>query len=163
MKMNRKTLGISIGVLCSCLLVAGIGVTYAGYATSEKTVNPTVGSKRVIYLSTASSANWRNDNPKFSAYVWADGKVAHFVNDAFMETVGTNLYRAAIPTGYTHVLFVRHPTACKAPSFTETWNQTEDLAIENDVFTVAANPVSEGGKFSGSWSAMANYTYTSAA
>ena len=166
MKASKTKIGLLIGLSAFALVASGVGVTAAAYATEQKSVTQTVGFKRSIYLDVSNSANWQANSPKFSAYIWAADKPACFVNDAFMENVATNIYRASLPSGYTNILFVRHPSNATVPSFSSFWDQTIDLTIPADANSPldayrVNNQENNEHKFEGTWVAYNSYTYTS--
>lgn len=104
----------------------------------------------VVYLSP--NSNWKKDNAEFAVYVWIEGGDHRWID--MTDPDGDEIYEAAIPAGYTNLIFCRmNPNrAANGWSDGKMWNQTEDLTLPtngDNLYKVASGTWSKGG---GSWS-----------
>ena len=80
----------------------------------------------VIYLSTESFGDWNKDGARFAAYFFGNGE--KWVS---MTKVSTNFYKVTVPSGYTSVIFCRMNGSNSTNNWTNKWNQTPDLSIND--------------------------------
>lgn len=108
---------------------------------------------KVIYLKP--NSNWlTKDNdktPRFAARCWEGADEFWY---EMCDGNGDNIYTAIVDDKYTNVIFCRINPNTNDNSWGTTWNQTSDLKIDGNLYTVAEGAWSYG---TGSWSS-ANYT-----
>lgn len=129
--------------------------------TATKDITVAAFVPTTIYLKP--NSNWKEANARFAIYYWKGG-----VNDWIeMEDVGCNgdYYKATIPAGYTNFKFVRlNPSNFKL-DWSNRWNDTEDLIVQENenLFTINDNDwgnTNNGGTGAkGSWSTYSAPTY----
>ena len=101
------------------------------------------------------NSNWTQSNARFAAYFYADGKEAKW--NSMNDLDGDGVYSCEIPTGYTSFILCRMNPAFDTNNWDKdgndyVWNQTSDLAIQNDgtnKYTVKEGTWDQGG---GTWS-----------
>lgn len=77
------------------------------------------------YVYMAPSSEWKEASARFAAYFF-EGDSYVWVN---MKYVNADLYSAAIPEGYSNVIFVRMNGTSTENNWENKWNQTEDLSV----------------------------------
>ena len=100
---------------------------------------------REIYLDTGGETLWGADGAKFAVWSWylEDGAFSDF-----MTNVEGNIYVTTIPDEHTNLIFVRFPSNLTSPSWSNTWNQTNDLTIGEDNLYVITSFENDGGYWS---------------
>ena len=137
MKHTRKIL-VALLVLMT-ILVSLAAVTIPASAANEE--------GRVICLKPGSS--WTQGNERYAAYYWDDNG-SHWTD---MYKIGSGVYGAYIPAGYTNVILCRMNGSNSSNSWNTKWDQTADLTIGTyNCYTISS---SSNGTGKGSWG---NYT-----
>ncbi|MBE6925015.1 MAG: hypothetical protein E7466_07270, partial [Ruminococcaceae bacterium] len=80
----------------------------------------------VVYLKP--NSEWLADGARFAAYFYGNG-------DAWVDCTdadGDGIYEAAVPEGFTSVIFCRMNPADGSNNWDNKWNQTSDLALPTD-------------------------------
>ena len=101
----------------------------------------------MIYLTP--NDNWKKDNARFAIYTWiTDGD---YLWIDMTDSDNNGIYEAAIPAGYTNVIFCRLTPNDTHNGWSTTWNQTNDLVYDGtkNHYTVGSGAWSKG---EGSWS-----------
>ena len=114
--MTKKLISIVLAVcmLFSIFAIAGVSVQAAEGDTTGTTV----------YLQ---PGVWSNEgSPWFAAYFFEDGKQETSVKMTPVE----GKYMAAVPAGYTNVIFVRMDPNYQEFNWDGKWNQTADLTVQ---------------------------------
>jgi hypothetical protein len=108
-------------------------------------------TSNTLYLTP--NSNWKGDGARFAAYFWNSAGTNTWVSMA--DTDGDGIYEGNIPVGYNfgdNVIFCRMNPGSTANTWSNKWNQTEDLVIPTDGknhFTVKEGAWDKGG---GTWS-----------
>lgn len=129
--------------------ISATGHSYVdGICSGCGTAEPT--EDVMIYLQPGDS--WRESGAWFAAYFYGNG-------DTWIEMTDSNddgIYECVQPNGFANVIFVRMDPAKTELGWNSKWNQTVDLTLEGNLFTVE-NPWDEAHEWKaiGSWS-----TYT---
>ena len=163
--LKFKTLAfLTAGLVCAA---AVSGTTYAAFQTRKQLSDVAFSVKRVLYLDVRESSAWNSDSTKFSVYLFGhETESACFANNAFMDSVATNVYRISIPSGFAKIVFVKQSNSDNSPRFGGL--QTVDINLGSyDCFTMALNPSSDTQipgdgvtKYGGSWSKYSGGNYT---
>ena len=113
--MTKKLISIVLAVcmLFSIFAIAGVSVQAAEDDTTSTTV----------YLQ---PGVWTQDGAWFAAYFFENGKQDTTVKMTAVE----GKYMAAVPTGYTNVIFVRMNPNYQSFDWEGKWNQTADLTVQ---------------------------------
>ncbi len=100
---------------------------------------------REIYLDTGGETLWGAAGAKFAVWSWymEDGAFSDF-----MTNVEGNIYVTTIPDEHTNLIFVRFPSNLTSPSWSNKWNQTNDLTIGEDNLYVITSFENDGGYWS---------------
>lgn len=101
---------------------------------------------RDIYLNTAT--NWSTDSPKFFAHFWGGTPME---TPVFMTEVSTDLYKCAVPTDATNIIFVRrNPSETSDNLWDGEWNRVETtLSAGKNLFTITDWKTGEWSSYSG--------------
>lgn len=108
-------------------------------------------TSNTLYL--APNSNWKGDGARFAAYFWNSAGTNTWVS--MTDADGDGIYEGNIPVGYNfgdNVIFCRMNPGTSANTWSNKWNQTEDLVIPTDgknLFTVKEGAWDKGG---GTWS-----------
>lgn len=102
-------------------VTGNIVITVKGTSTGIETD----GNK--VYLETGV---WNTDTPRFVAYFYDNGGNNVWVT--MTDSNGDGVYECDIPEGYTNVIFCRLSATSSDNTWTNVWNQTNDLTIPND-------------------------------
>ena len=119
-------------------------------------VTPEPEVKAQIYLN---PWQWTSDNAWFAAYFWNE------TTNTWAKLTDDNedgIYACEMPEGFTNVIFCRmnklsdvlgwSDPNLPATDATLVWNQTEDLTIDGNMFTINSWNGGKDGKSSGTWS-----------
>lgn len=101
---------------------------------------------------------WATAGARFAAYYWGD-KDNHWV-DLTLASDCEAVYTAQIPASYSNIIFCRMDGTTTVNDWSNKWNQTEDLTVQNNkVYEITA--IGENGaKSTGSWSQYTPATYS---
>ena len=122
--------------------------------TSSDVVVPSSGD--TIYLS---PSIWNADSPWFAAYFWVDGGSSTWVK--LTDENSDGIYEGVIPEGMTNVIFTRMNPNSTVLGWSDTtlndpeklvWNQTIDLTIDGNLFTIDSWDGGKDNKSTGTWS-----------
>ena len=91
-------------------------------------------SAKDIYLNTGGSALWNQADAKFATWTWKGSGDGSF--SQFMTLVSGDIYTTTIADDVDHIIFVRLNSATTAPSWDAKWNQTADLTIDGNLYTI---------------------------
>jgi len=111
---NRISKLLSI-LLVACMVIGMVPAAVLAASTPD-----------VIYLKP--NDNWLADGARFAAYFYGNG-------DTWVDCTdpdGDGIYEAAVPSGFTSVIFCRMNPADSANNWDNKWNQTADLALPTD-------------------------------
>ncbi len=91
-------------------------------------------SAKDIYLNTGGSALWNQADAKFATWTWKGSGDGSF--SQFMTLVSGDIYTTTIADDVDHIIFVRLNSVATAPSWDAKWNQTADLTIDGNLYTI---------------------------
>ena len=130
--------------LSSCTYWLGASANYAAYFYHN---NATCYDDDYVYLD---AANWGYGDARFAIYSWT-GQTGYWLNMS-NDGLRAGLYKAAIDdiTGTTGLKFCRMNGGAAANNWDNVWNETGDLTLDNNLFTI-------NGYSYGAWS---RYSYT---
>ena len=110
-------------------------------ATKDEITDVSQMQGLVIYLSTSV---WDFDDPVIWVHAWnAEGSV-----DKVMTRTANGQFVVQLDAGYTSIIFVRGGTGSNAGDWDHKWNQTGDLTINGNTFTI------DSWDTEGSWSTV---------
>lgn len=181
MKKKTKTTIICASALSLFAIGAGVGITYAGYATS--TTLPTAtnvgvgGSYRILYLDVSvdlkQGETWALDNPAFWVYAfYKNGNTETnfgWYRGAKDETVAHNQYRFSVPQNYANnqepntFVFTRVVNTATSPEFgVNVWSQTDNQTSSNyganNVCKITSWNGSDNGNATTAWYSHPSYS-----
>ncbi|MEF2920700.1 MAG: alpha-amylase family glycosyl hydrolase, partial [Acutalibacteraceae bacterium] len=156
--ITGNTFTVSGGYINGNVGSTGIAVVYNASSVENPTTptsptaptaptNPSTNGN--IYFTP--SANWKDANARFSAYFFNGSSEATWVS---LTKNSDGKYSAAIPAGnYKSVIFVRmNPnTSTNDWESTNKWNQTADLTISGNYFTLTSSEWDNGN---GTWTTI---------
>ncbi|MEE1155683.1 MAG: hypothetical protein UH241_11065, partial [Acutalibacteraceae bacterium] len=117
---------------------------------TEPVTNPVVDN--AIYF--VPSANWKDSSARFAAYFFdGNGKEAW----VSLSATADGKYVGSMPTGFTNVIFTRMNPATTDNNWENgvKWNQTADLKVEGNCFTLAEGVWDNGN---GTWTTIVEPT-----
>ena len=139
---------------------AGGNYLLTTYETLDITIS-IVDSKLVVkcYDTLASEAvyyfipgEWENDGAVFAIYCFDKNPGGLNAWVALEKVDGHDYYRATVPAGYSHMIFVRLDPAATEPNWDAKWNQTNDLALSAEGGTYRITSIgSDGANSEGEW------------
>ncbi len=121
------------------------GGNQGGNAGGDQSGNE--GDAGLLYLD---PKDWKVDSPRYEAYFFGDNNNAWAV---MTDDDKDGIFECKIPDGYTNVVFCRMDPSKPENNWESKWNQTVDLVISGNMFTIT-DPwgSSTGGKADGTWS-----------
>ena len=90
---------------------------------------PTEGT--TVYL--VPNSNWVQGDARFAVYLWNDAGNVWF---DMVDSDGDGIYECEIPAGYVNIIFCRMNPATTENIWNNKWDQTVDLTISGNCFTV---------------------------
>ena len=94
------------------------------------------------------NSEWLADGARFAAYFFGNGETWVSMSDSD----GDGYYEAAVPSGYTSVIFCRMNGTTTANTWDNKWNQTADLTIPTDGTNCCTLTSGVWDSDTGSWS-----------
>ncbi|MEE1153667.1 MAG: leucine-rich repeat protein, partial [Acutalibacteraceae bacterium] len=123
--------------------------------TEKPTEAPTQPPVTVNTMYFVPSSNWKNNNARFAAYYFNGSKESTWVS---LTATSDGKYSCTIPTGdYKSVIFTRMNPATTDNNWDNgtKWNQTADLTIGGNCFTLTSTDWDNGN---GTWTTIENPT-----
>ncbi len=142
---------VSGGYINGTVGATGIAVVYDANAIENPTTpvtNPVTSGN--IYFTP--SSNWTDANARFAAYFFNSSGDEAWVS---LTKNSDGKYFAAMPSGYSNVIFVRMNPSTTANTWDNKWNQTADLTISGNYFTLTSSDWDNG---TGTWSTITEPT-----
>lgn len=106
----------------------------------------TIGAQ-TIYLKPTDI--WATGGAQFGIYAFADAQPEYFSEIMALAANETEIYSAVIPAVYDKLVFMRLNDGADHVAWDQSWNQSVDLTIDNDLFTITGW---SDGKGVGEWS-----------
>lgn len=106
----------------------------------------TIGAQ-TIYLKPTDI--WATGGAQFGIYAFADAQPEYFSEIMALAANETEIYSAVIPAVYDKLVFMRLNDGADHVAWDQIWNQSVDLTIDNDLFTITGWSDSKGV---GEWS-----------
>ncbi|MEF2919714.1 MAG: hypothetical protein U0O22_04500 [Acutalibacteraceae bacterium] len=149
--------GLTVGTKCSVCnitLVAQEIIPAIGkhnYVNDYCTVCGIKEEKRIYFIP---STNWKDANARFAAYFFGGNSGEAWVS---LTATSDGMYTGVMPKGYTNVIFVRMNPATTENNWNNgtKWNQTADLTIYGNCFTLTSTAWDNG---TGTWKTIDNPT-----
>lgn len=115
--------------------------------TTAKPTQPTTVARNILYFN--DKAIYTTD-ARFAAYFFIGNNPGVWVN---MTKVADNIYAVEVPSGYVNqsVIFCRMNGSTTSNTWSNCWNQTNDLSMSNSYNYYVASGWGGGNKFNGSW------------
>lgn len=119
--------------------ITGTIETYAGTTEADET-NIHSGSQKPMTLYLKPSDDWKASNARFAAYFFDNsGAAGKWISGTYQTE--NDCYKFARPSAsYVNVIFCRMNPANSTNDWNNKWNQTDDLVIPVNGFTVYAMP-----------------------
>lgn len=136
---SDKNLALTVGTYHFKYVVGDANFTYWADGAEEPTTPevpetpapevPTEGT--VLYFNPGTG--WTSDGARFALYTWND---AGNLWVDFVDSDADGIYECELPAGYTNVIFCRMNPASAENVWENKWNQTSDLLLSGNYFTV---------------------------
>ena len=121
--------------------------SWVDYNPTDDPTDPTdpVGDN-VVYLNDSAIGT---GTERYAVYVWKSESDSQWIS---MTSAGTNLYQATVPSGYTNIIFCRMNGATTDNSWSNVWNQSNDLTFSSSQNLYTATGWGSSNLFNGNWS-----------
>ncbi len=113
----------------------------------EESSSSSVSSGKTVSLDVTAI---KTEDARYAIYLFNDEKNI-WVN---MTLKSGNVYTAEIPAGYSNLIFCRMNGKTTVNSFDNCWNQTEDLTLGGNLYTITGWGDGMGAKLPGKWSTV---------
>jgi type I pullulanase len=124
--------------------------TTATVPTSYTTVTtPSVGGGDTVYVDTTAIAT--TDSVRWAAYFYNSAGGTEWAD---MTEVSTNVYSVEVPDEYTNIIFCRMKPTDTENVWDNCYNQTDDLTIDGNYYTISGWGDGWGAKLTGAWSTV---------
>ncbi len=143
------------------------GTTPVNPTSPTSTTDPTVATETPTSTPTStpisSNTLYFNDaaiavgNERYCVYVWDGNGGEQFID---MTSAGSNLYQVTIPSGYSNVIIMRMNGETTENSWTNCWNQTDDLTFSSSQNLFTATGWGSDNKFTVSASSSGDIVVT---
>ena len=141
--MNKKTLRRLSVLLCLALVLAMLPVTAMAADT------------KFIHFNDGGASLWGQGGAWYAAWVWGGGVEGQWATATYSE--GEGIYFFEVPAAATSIKFLRMASGATEPNWTKGdtgwWNQTSDLTIDGDYYTITG-----WGGTDGKWSIYGGIT-----
>ncbi|MBQ7385837.1 MAG: dockerin type I repeat-containing protein [Ruminococcus sp.] len=139
----------ALSILLVTIMVFSLGIVGITSTSAAEVEMAETGASKGDYIYLQASS-WSPSGARFAVYVWGTNINAKWIN---MTDIGNDWYSVKLDNNYTSVIFGRMNGDTTANNWTNCWNQTVDLTLENNCFTINGwGDNNNGNKSTGTWS-----------